>query len=156
MQLTGIALDCNRTDTSWGKSDGTAGIRGIVISNADAARAAGYIASFISGLGQGMVKETTEYVGNSTRETTGGTWKDILGKAFSNSAEKIATDMLQQAAKEVSYVEAEAGTEFYIYVQQVVDPTQAARGKMSAGNKLTRGEEKETSRSNLVIPQKRN
>ena len=33
----------------------------------------------------------------------------------------------------------EAGTEFYIYVQQIIDPAKAARGKMTAeNNKLTR------------------
>lgn len=130
MQLTGIALDCNRTETSWGESDGTAGIRGRVVSNADTARVMGYIASFISGMGSGLVTETDRYIGNTTQITTGGTWKDALGKALANSAEKIATDMLREASRDVYYVVAEAGTEFYIYVQEIIDPSKAARGRM--------------------------
>ena len=130
MQLTGIALDCNRTETSWGESDGTAGIRGRVVSNADTARVMGYIASFISGMGSGLVTETDRYIGNTTQITTGGTWKDALGKALAKSAEKIATDMLREASRDVYYVVAEAGTEFYIYVQEIIDPSKAARGRM--------------------------
>ena len=135
LKLTGIALDCNRTETGWGESDGTAGIRGRVVSNADTARLMGYIAAFISGMGSGLVSETDRYTGSTTRTTTGGTWKDSLGKALANSAEKIATDMLREAAKDSYYVIADAGTEFYIYVQEVIDPSKAARGKMdNSGN----------------------
>ena len=138
LQLTGIALDCNRSEHMFGKSDGTAGIRGIVRSNADSAKMAGYIASFISGLGSGLVTQNNTYTGGSTLQTSGGTWKDAIGKALENSAEKIATDLLSAAAKEVTYVEAEAGTEFYIYVTEIIDPAKAARGKMPANGLLTK------------------
>ena len=51
----------------------------------------------------------------------------------------MAKNYLDAASKEVAYIEAEAGTEFYIYVQQIIDPAKAARGKMTAeNNKLTR------------------
>lgn len=137
LQLTGIALDCNRSEHMYGKSDGTAGIRGIVRTNADAAKTAGYIASFISGLGSGLVTQNNTYTGGSTLQTSGGTWKDALGRALENSCEKIATDLLAEAAKEVTYVEAQAGTEFYIYVTEIIDPAKAARGKMPAKGILT-------------------
>lgn len=140
LQLTGIALDCNRSDHMYGKSDGTAGIRGIVRSNADSAKMAGYIASFISGLGSGLVTQNNTYTGGSTLQTSGGTWKDAIGKALETSAEKIATDLLTEAAKEVTYVEAEAGTEFYIYITEIIDPAKAARGKMPAKGILTKSQ----------------
>lgn len=139
LDLTGIALDCNRTETNWGKSDGSYGIRGRLISNADQAQMAAVFAKFISGVGSGMVSTRNDYIGGSTISTTGGNWKDSIGTGLKDAFQQVAKNYLDQAAKEVAYIEAEAGTEFYIYVQQIIDPAKAARGKMTAANnKLTR------------------
>ena len=141
LDLTGIALDCNRTETNWGKSDGSYGIRGRLISNADQAQMAAVFAKFISGVGSGMVSQRNDYIGGSTISTTGGTWKDSIGSGLKDAFQQVAKNYLDAAAKEVAYIEAEAGTEFYIYVQQIIDPAKAARGKMTAeNNKLTRPE----------------
>lgn len=136
LDLTGIALDCNRTETNWGKSDGSFGIRGRLISNADQAQMAAVFAKFISGVGSGMVSQNYNYTGSSTITTTGGTWKDSIGSGLKDAFQQVAKNYLDKAAKEVAYIEAEAGTEFYIYVQQIIDPAKAARGKMTAQNNL--------------------
>ena len=149
LDLAGIALDCNRTETHWGKSDGSFGIRGRLISNADQAQMAAVFAKFISGVGSGMVSQRNDYIGGSTISTTGGDWKDSIGTGLKEAFQQVAKNYLDQAAKEVAYVEAEAGTEFYIYVQQIIDPAKAARGKMTAQNNyLTRpsGTNKKTMR----------
>ena len=139
LDLTGIALDCNRTENNWGKSDGSYGIRGRLISNADQAQLAAVFAKFISGIGEGMVSQRNDYTGGSTISTTGGTWKDAIGSGMKEAFQQVAKNYLDAASKEVAYIEAEAGTEFYIYVQQIIDPAKAARGKMTAeNNKLTR------------------
>lgn len=139
LDLTGIALDCNRTENHWGKSDGSFGIRGRLISNADQAQMAAVFAKFISGVGSGMVSQNYNYTGGSTITTTGGDWKDSIGTGLKEAFQQVAKNYLDQAAKEIAYVEAEAGTEFYIYVQQIIDPAKAARGKMTAQNNyLTR------------------
>jgi len=152
LDLTGIALDCNRTETQWGKSDGSFGIRGRLISNADQAQMAAVFAKFISGVGSGMVSTRNDYIGGSTTTTTGGKWKDSIGSGLKEAFQQVAKNYLDQAAKEIAYLEAEAGTEFYIYVQQIIDPTKAARGKMTAEkNLLTRSNEKQT--GNSRIPQ---
>ena len=139
LDLTGIALDCNRTESNWGKSDGSFGIRGRLISNADQAQMAAVFAKFISGIGSGMVSQRNDYTGGSTISTTGGTWKDSIGSGLKDAFQQVAKNYLDAAAKEIAYIEAEAGTEFYIYVQQIIDPAKAARGKMTAqNNQLTR------------------
>ena len=150
LDLTGIALDCNRTETNWGKSDGSFGIRGRLISNADYAQMAAVFAKFLSGVGSGMVSQRNDYVGGSTISTTGGTWKDAIGSGLKDAFQQVAKNYLDQASKEVAYIEAEAGTEFYIYVQQIIDPAKAARGKMTAENNLlTRPNEKGNSNSRI-------
>ena len=139
LDLTGIALDCNRTETNWGKSDGSFGIRGRLISNADQVQMAAVFAKFISGIGSGMVSQNYNYTGGSTISTTGGTWKDSIGTGLKEAFQQVAKNYLDAASKEIAYIEAEAGTEFYIYVQQIIDPAKAARGKMTAkNNRLTR------------------
>ena len=138
LDITGIALDCNRTESNWGKSDGSFGIRGRLISNADQAKMAAVFAKFISGVGTGMVSQNYNYTGGSTISTTGGSWKDSIGSGLKDAFQQVAKNYLDAAAKEVAYIEAEAGTEFYIYVQQIIDPSKAARGKMTAqNNRLT-------------------
>lgn len=136
LDITGIALDCNRTESDWGKSDGSFGIRGRLISNADQAKMAAVFAKFISGVGTGMVSQRNDYTGGSTISTTGGSWKDSIGSGLKDAFQQVAKNYLDAAAKEVAYIEAEAGTEFYIYVQQIIDPSKAARGKMTAQNNL--------------------
>ena len=136
LDITGVALDCNRTESDWGKSDGSFGIRGRLISNADQAKMAAVFAKFISGVGTGMVSQRNDYTGGSTISTTGGTWKDSIGSGLKDAFQQVAKNYLDAAAKEVAYIEAEAGTEFYIYVQQIIDPSKAARGKMTAQNNL--------------------
>ncbi len=145
LDITGIALDCNRTENKWGKSDGSFGIRGRLISNADQAQMAAVFAKFISGVGAGMVSTRNDYIGGSTISTTGGDWKDAIGSGMKDAFAQVAKNYLDKAAKEISYIEAEAGTEFYIYVQQIIDPSQAARGKMTAqNNRLTRPNDNNT------------
>ena len=117
---------------------------------------AAVFAKFISGVGSGMVSQRNDYIGGSTISTTGGDWKDSIGTGLKEAFQQVAKNYLDQAAKEVAYIEAEAGTEFYIYVQQIIDPAKAARGKMTAQNNyLTRpsGTNKKTMRrATAAIP----
>jgi hypothetical protein len=116
--LNAIALACDRTESTWAKIDGSAGIKGDVISNQDQQRLYAYIASFISGLGEGMVSESEDTTGSSTTKTTGGTLADALGKAFQKSASDISDQLFKDLSQNIFYVEAQAGTEFYLYITQ--------------------------------------
>jgi hypothetical protein len=116
--LNAIALACDKTENGWAKIDGSAGIKGDVISNEDQKKMYAYMASFISGLGEGMVAENEDTTGSTTTKTTGGTFADALGKAFEKSASDISDQLFKELSQNVVYVEARAGTEFYLYVTQ--------------------------------------
>ena len=116
--LNALALACDKTENGWSKIDGSAGIKGDVISNEDQKRMYAYMASFISGLGEGMVAENEDTTGSTTTKTTGGTFADALGKAFQKSASDISDQLFKELSQNIVYVEARAGTEFYLYITQ--------------------------------------
>jgi len=129
--LDAIALACDRTENAWSKIDGSAGIKGDVISNDDQKRMYAYMASFISGLGEGMVSENEDITGSTTTKTTGGTFADALGKAFQKSASDVSDQLFKDLSKSIFYVEARAGTEFYLYVRQDIRISEASKGQLT-------------------------
>lgn len=128
--LNAIALACDRTENSWSRIDGSAGIKGDVISNENQKRMYAYMASFISGLGEGMVSENEDTTGSTTTKTTGGTFSDALGKAFQKSASDISDQLFKELSQSMFYVEARAGTEFYLYIKQDIIISEARKGKL--------------------------
>ena len=128
--LNAIALACDRTEKAWSKIDGSAGIKGDVISNENQKRMYAYMASFISGLGEGMVSENEDITGSTTTKTTGGTFTDALGKAFQKSASDISDQLFKELSQSMFYVEARAGTEFYLYIKQDIRISEARKGQL--------------------------
>jgi len=128
--LNAIALACDRTEKNWSKIDGSAGIKGDVISNENQKRMYAYMASFISGLGEGMVSENEDISGSTTTKTTGGTFNDALGKAFQQSASDISDQLFKELSQNMFYVEARAGTEFYLYITQDIRISEAKKGQL--------------------------
>jgi hypothetical protein len=128
--LNAIALACDRTESAWAKIDGSAGIKGDVISNEDQKRMYAYMASFISGLGEGMVSESEDTTGSTTTKTTGGTFADALGKAFQKSASDISDQLFKELSQSMFYVEARAGTEFYLYITQDIYISEAKKNQV--------------------------
>jgi len=133
--LNAIALACDRTEKNWSKIDGSAGIKGDVISNENQKRMYAYMASFISGLGEGMVSENEDISGSTTTKTTGGTFNDALGKAFQQSASDISDQLFKELSQNMFYVEARAGTEFYLYITQDIRISEAKKGQLITQNK---------------------
>jgi hypothetical protein len=132
--LNAIALACDRTENSWSRIDGSAGIKGDVISNKNQKRMYAYMASFISGLGEGMVSENEDISGSTTTKTTGGTFSDALGKAFQQSASDISDQLFKDLSHSMFYVEARAGTEFYLYIRQDIRISEAKKGQLIVQN----------------------
>ncbi len=128
--LNAIALACDRTENSWSRIDGSAGIKGDVISNENQKRMYAYMASFISGLGEGMVSENEDISDSTTTKTTGGTFSDALGKAFQQSASDISDQLFKDLSQSMFYVEARAGTEFYLYIRQDIRISEAKKGQL--------------------------
>ena len=128
--LNATALACDRTEKNWSKIDGSAGIKGDVISNKNQKRMYAYMASFISGLGEGMVSENEDITGSTTTKSTGGTFSDALGKAFEQSASDISDQLFKELSQNMFYVEARAGTEFYLYITQDIRISEAKKGQL--------------------------
>ncbi len=136
--LNATALACDRTEKNWSKIDGSAGIKGDVISNENQKRMYAYMASFISGLGEGMVSENEDITGSTTTKTTGGTFSDALGKAFEQSASDISDQLFKELSQNMFYVEARAGTEFYLYITQDIRISEAKKGQLISQNNKRR------------------
>lgn len=129
LNITGIALACDKTeDGLWGKDDGTAGIKGVVVDNSANIKMLATMATFVSGLGEGMVKTTTDYIGSTTEKEKGGDFQSALGTALQKSLERAATELLNDAKQAIHYVEVQAGTEFYIYTTQIIDVDDIKKG----------------------------
>ena len=129
--LDAIALACDRTDSVWAKIDGSAGIKGKIISNEDQKRTYAYMASFIAGLGEGLYSEKEDITGSTTTKTFGGSLSDSLAMAFQKSASDMADQMHKDLAKHMFYVEARAGTEFYLYIRQDIRISEASKGQLA-------------------------
>lgn len=129
--IDAIALACDRTDNAWAKIDGSAGIKGKIISNEDQKRMYAYMANFVAGLGEGLYSEKEDITGSTTTKTFGGTLSDSLAMAFQKSASDMADQMHKDLAKHMFYVEARAGTEFYLYVRQDIRISEASKGQLA-------------------------
>lgn len=140
--LNAIALACDKTEKGWAKIDGSAGIKGDVISNEDQKRMYAYMASFISGLGEGMVAENEDTTGSTTTKTTGGTFADALGKAFQKSASDISDQLFKELSQNMFYVEARAGTEFYLYITQDIYMSEVKKSQIKTKITNQRGKER--------------
>jgi hypothetical protein len=130
LPLSAVALACDRTAATWGDNDGSAGIKGEVISDQEQKQLYAYIASFLSGLGEGMVSQKQDTTGSSTIITTGGKLQDALGSALEKSAGAISQQLFKELSKTMFYVKAQAGTEFYLYIRQDIILAKAKKSVM--------------------------
>lgn len=124
LQLRGIALEkSNAPDTRnlATISDMAAGIPGQVMSNENLAKFLMYTLAFGQGMAQGF--QTSEVSSNSggTIVAQEGTTKNALSRGAETLAQIMLQDVSQQISKESYYIRVAAGTEFYLFVQQVIN-----------------------------------
>lgn len=136
LRLNGIALNKTKRPESqnWDITDGSAGIKGIVIDNTDMQMLIAIAAEFLSGVGKGLVDTTTTYGTGISTQSTGGTTKDALAQGLNQAAELYAKKMLETISKDGSFVRAPGGTRFYLYVTQTIDMAES----MIAGSKFAK------------------
>ena len=128
LQLKGIALEKSNHPDTKGKaaiSDMAAGIPGQVVSNENLAKFLMYTLAFAQGMSQGY--QTTELYSNaggmiSTQE---GTTKNALARGTETLAQIMLQDVSKQISKESYFIRVAAGTEFYLFVQQVINLDEA-------------------------------
>ena len=124
LQLKGVALEKSTHPENRmlaAITDMSAGIPGQVISNANLSKFLMYTLAFGQGLAQGY--QTNEVYTDSgvTITTQDGTTKNAMARGAETLAQVMLQDVSQMIAKESYYIRVASGTEFYIFVQQVIN-----------------------------------
>jgi len=127
LKLSGIALDrdTDSDGTGWGITDGSAGLRGRLIKTDDLAEIKLFAASFLSGAA-GLLTERQQTIFGNTETPS-------LGNAPLQGAENVLGAYAQQIYDSIQrdgfYVRVPAGKQFYLYVTQTIDESDAAIGE---------------------------
>ena len=124
LQLKGIALEKSTHPENRmlaAITDMSAGIPGQVMSNENLSKFLMYTLAFGQGLAQGY--QTNEVYTDSgvTITTQDGTTKNAMARGAETLAQVMLQDVSQMIAKESYYIRVPSGTEFYIFVQQVIN-----------------------------------
>lgn len=124
LQLKGVALEKSTHPENRmlaAITDMSAGIPGQVMSNENLSKFLMYTLAFGQGLAQGY--QTNEVYTDSgvTITTQDGTTKNAMARGAETLAQVMLQDVSQMIAKESYYIRVASGTEFYIFVQQVIN-----------------------------------
>jgi hypothetical protein len=131
--VDGIALDREEDAElkTFGITDGSAGLRGVVIQTDKLADIKLFVATFLSGIGQGLQSTTTNGFGtvqNNPNGNTAGIPGYIINPITSGAQavlNQYADHILQTIERDGFFVRVQAGKQFYIYVRQVIDLNKA-------------------------------
>jgi hypothetical protein len=126
LHLSGIALDRekNHSGDGWGITDGSAGLRGRLLKTDDLAEIKLFAATFLSGAASALTEKESTILGTQ------------LAPSLQNAPLKGAQDVLNVYAQQILesiqrdgfYVRVPAGKEFYLYVTQTIDKSDAVIG----------------------------
>ena len=126
LHLSGIALDREKdqSDQHWGITDGSAGLRGQVLKTDNLAEIKLFAATFLSGAASALtVNQQTVYGSQLVPTLQNAPLKgaqDVLGA--------YAQQILDTIQRDGFYVRVPAGKEFYLYVTQTIDKSDAIVG----------------------------
>ena len=138
LQLKGIALECSKdTNTNqWTITDGAAGIPGYVIKGSDVKELVAIMSTFASGVAAGLVQAETTTTSSATVTSYDGDTKSAIALGVQKAMELYTQRMLRKIAQDGYFVRCPAGTEFYLYVTQVINMNDAkAAGTLFNENK---------------------
>lgn len=126
MRLRGIALDreFSGDQEGWGITDGSAGLRGRIIKSDDLAEIKLFAATLLSGAASALTEKETTILGT------------IDSRSLNNAPLKGAQDVLKIYAQNILaaiqrdgfYVRIPSGKQFYLYVLQTIDRSEAVIG----------------------------
>ena len=126
LRLKGVALDREFAgdQEGWGITDGSAGLRGRLIKTDDLAEIKLFAATFLSGVASSLTeKEQTIFGSIDSRSLNNAPFKGA-DKVLSLYAQRIY-DAIQ---KDGFYVRVPSGKQFYIYILQTIDRSDAVIG----------------------------
>lgn len=126
LRLTGIALDreFSGDQEGWGITDGSAGLRGRILKTDDLAEIKLFAATLLSGAASALTEKETTILGS------------VDSRSLNNAPLKGAQDVLKIYAQRILeaiqkdgfYVRIASGKQFYLYVQQTLDRSDATIG----------------------------
>lgn len=126
LRVSGIALDrqTNPDGTGWGITDGSAGLRGQIIKSDNMAEIKLFAATFLSGAAGAFTQTQPTIYGNQITPT--------LQNAPLTGAQAVLQAYAQQIFDSIQrdgfYVRVPAGKQFYLYVTQTIDVSDATVG----------------------------
>jgi hypothetical protein len=123
----------------WGITDGSAGLRGRILKTDDMAEIKLFAATFLSGAASALTEKDSTIFGSQATSS------------LQNAPLKGAQDVLTVYAKQILdtiqrdgfYVRVPAGKQFYLYVRQTIDKSDAVLG----GTRVAATETNETTRT---------
>jgi len=133
LPLSGIALDHTPkpTGTGWSLTDGSAGLRGEEIRTDNLAEIKMLLAQFGAGFAQSFAESGLQsaITANGTVITSQNNGFQQAGaQGAQNAANLYAQQIADTVKREGVYIRVPAGTDFYLYVTQTLDPAQARVG----------------------------
>ena len=129
LQLQGRILE--KSNQAGDKSKATitdmaAGIPGRVMNNNNLNEMLQYTIAFAQGLSAGFQTKTTYDNGSTIVSRNDGSTKNALATAFESLSNVALENITDKISKESYYIRVPAGTEFYLYIEQVTNIEKAA------------------------------
>src|SRR5258705_363205 len=126
MQLSAVALDREffSNQEGWGITDGSAGLRGRILKSDNIADIKLFAATFLSGAAEALTEKQQTDFGPISSPTLNNAPFEGAQKVLSVYAQRI----YEAIQKDGFYVRVPSGKQFYLYVLQTIDRSDAAIG----------------------------
>jgi hypothetical protein len=126
LHLDGIVLDRekNPSGDGWGITDGSAGLRGQVLKTDNLAELKLFAATFLSGAASALTVNQQTVYGSQLVPTL----QNVPLKGAQDILGTYAQQILDTIQRDGFYVRVPAGKEFYLYVTQTIDKSDAVMG----------------------------
>ena len=126
MRVSGLALDreFDPDGNGWGITDGSAGLRGRVLKTDDMAEIKLFAASFLSGAASAFTENQQTVLGTEVLPTAKNAGLEGMQAVIQAYAQQIY-DSIQ---RDGFYVRVAAGKQFYLYITQTLDVSDAGMG----------------------------
>ncbi len=115
-------------------TDMAAGIPGRVMNNNNLNEMLQYTMAFVQGLSAGFQSTRTYDNGRTIIQENDGSTKNALASAFQQMSEVALENISDKINKESYYIRVAAGTEFYLYIEQVTNIEKAAIADSALNN----------------------
>ncbi|MBE6374686.1 MAG: TrbI/VirB10 family protein [Lentisphaerae bacterium] len=151
LQLNGRVLE--KSNQAGNKNlatitDMAAGIPGRVMNNTNLNEMLQYTMAFMQGLSSGLQTTRTYDNGHTIINENDGSTKNALASAFQQMSEVALENISDKINKESYYIRVAAGTEFYLYIEQVTNVEKAAIADTALNNLAQLKQSQKTNRDN--------